>query len=510
MVSSNPDVAQILYTAACFAGDSIPGELMTLQGPLSQPRLSTALELLKDNDLIIPDRDQRDAFTVCPIVRRRVRQHLLEQSHLPIYMQHTVRLLSQIFSSEIESYRSLMLGKSSIVHAKAVWDSCVASNAHPIIRDELDLATLLFGVCHFLRTIGRYEESHTYAEKALRVHQQAWFLSAAARSVYEYNLAASEFCLGNTERAISIVRPLEYTIRSSGPSQRHRGRVFLFGVLLLRQGHYELAESYQRTAIRVIRETHEMNTVYTLDNKHNLACILVKKQKFDEALSILRLIIEARKGNSGQERNSYLNNPKTLASLDCIGIILQARGNLEEASRIHIQVLHHRRRLLGDDHADTIATLGNLSTIYRARGDFGEAARLSQDCFEFFQRKFGEGHEYTLNALENLGNLARCRNRILEAETLTVDLVRRKECTFGGDHVETLRSQYSLSVIYQCQARYGEALELGRLVRDKRKALPLNHPDRIASETHVPQLEEDLMWAELQSPFLPEWKDEAE
>ena len=403
-----------------------------------------------------------------------------------------------------------MLGKSSIVHAKAVWDSCVASNAHPIIRDELDLATLLFGVCHFLRTIGRYEESHTYAEKALRVHQQAWFLSAAARSVYEYNLAASEFCLGNTERAISIVRPLEYTIRSSGPSQRHRGRVFLFGVLLLRQGHYELAESYQRTAIRVIRETHEMNTVYTLDNKHNLACILVKKQKFDEALSILRLIIEARKGNSGQERNSYLNNPKTLASLDCIGIILQARGNLEEASRIHIQVLHHRRRLLGDDHADTIATLGNLSTIYRARGDFGKAARLSQDCFEFFQRKFGEGHEYTLNALENLGNLARCRNRILEAETLTVDLVRRKECTFGGDHVETLRSQYSLSVIYQCQARYGEALELGRLVRDKRKALPLNHPDRIASETHVPQLEEDLMWAELQSPFLPEWKDKAE
>jgi hypothetical protein len=62
---------------------------------------------------------------------------------------------------------------------------------------------------------------------------------------------------------------------------------------------------------------------------------------------------------------------------------------------MRVEVLEHRRRVLGIDHPDTIRAAANLAVTYRSQGRLEEAINLTVLAVELGMRVLGRQHPHT-------------------------------------------------------------------------------------------------------------------
>jgi tetratricopeptide (TPR) repeat protein len=114
---------------------------------------------------------------------------------------------------------------------------------------------------------------------------------------------------------------------------------------------------------------------------------------------------------------------------------------------LHSKALAIRRRLLGNENAETAASLNDLGAVYRDQG------------------------------------------RHANAEAMTLEALRTREKLFGSENLAVAASLRNLCMVLGYQGKWAEAEEAGRKVLDlRRKLLPSGHPE-IASALH------DVAWA---------------
>merc|ERR1711988_2036514 len=83
----------------------------------------------------------------------------------------------------------------------------------------------------------------------------------------------------------------------------------------------------------------------TLSTAHNLAHLLVKQNKLDEAETLYRSVLKHR---------------DTLLTAHNLAHLLEKQNKLDEAETLYRSVLKDQKEVLGPNHHDTLNTKGNL------------------------------------------------------------------------------------------------------------------------------------------------------
>ena len=227
-------------------------------------------------------------------------------------------------------------------------------------------------------------------------------------------------------------------------------------------------------------------------------------------------------------------HPGVAESLDALGMLARAKGELRKAERLYGEALEQRRELLGEQHADYAQTLNNLGVLLRNTGELhaaekhlrealrirravwveqargavpdpvdsrrrcgdvattlvnlaavlknegrlDEAEDLYRESLTLFLEALGREHYRIAVVLNNLALLLTDRGRYREAEPLFREglVIRRK--VFGNEHQATATGLKNLALLLARRERYAEAevlyreaLSLGRKLPGDRQRL---------------------------------------
>ena len=73
-------------------------------------------------------------------------------------------------------------------------------------------------------------------------------------------------------------------------------------------------------------------------------------------------------------------HPRTLISINNLGMLLKAQGKLDEAGVLYREALEASRATLGDRHPSTLSSINNLGMLLQAQGELDEAGVLLREA----------------------------------------------------------------------------------------------------------------------------------
>ena len=161
----------------------------------------------------------------------------------------------------------------------------------------------------------------------------------------------------------------------------------------------------------------------------------------------------------------------TLAAAHNLAIDRHALGRFDQARRLNEETFAARRRILGVEHPDTLASANNLAYDLYASGDPNAAAELNETTLRLRRRVLGPSHPCTLTAENNLAVALRAMGDEMRARRLHEDLVNRRRAVLGDDHPHTLTSVNNLGVSLRATGDAAEACLTHERALERRRAL---------------------------------------
>jgi serine/threonine protein kinase/tetratricopeptide (TPR) repeat protein len=208
---------------------------------------------------------------------------------------------------------------------------------------------------------------------------------------------------------------------------------------------------------------------------------------YESALRHLEDAVETQQRELGRE------NPKTLSSMNSLGILKEAQGKYGEAESLHAEILQIQRRMLGPEHAETLESMTNLAAVLVNQGRREEGTHLLHDALEGMRRVLGEENRETLGTMNNLANLYREVGKYSAAESLHVRVLEIQRRMLGDEDPETLGSMNGLAVTYIAQHRYQDAEPLlVETMEIRRRRLGDEHPETLNSMNNLASLYGEL------------------
>jgi tetratricopeptide (TPR) repeat protein len=488
--------ANMLFFAAILAQGDIP--LSLLHKYSNEADMSDTLCLLKATSLVIHN-DTEGRLTLSPVTRVAVRGYLQDHSLFSCYVTEAFGHINKCLPSKALRKDELVLCEQTLPHALAVWEEYhTLSCSQKIISTVPE--TFANNISFHLRSAGKYEQAHIYADKALSASIKVFGPSAKEILPYGRAVAICNNLLGRTNYAIETLDRMTRIHESITPRDVNSMLIHDETALTLQsQGRYDEAEEHHYMAINISIEEFGDEACETLELVHNLCWTLYYQQNYDQAYEWLQRITTTLNSRLGFE------HAKTLAAFRTLGVVLQAQMHWDEAFDVHMRVLSGRHQLYGEQHLDTMATKLDLAAVYRAKEEYEAAESMTKDVVAFYKRALGDNHPSTLIALGDLGLHYRIVERYDEAARITEEVVHLRETRLGLDHPDTWMSMHDLAAIYHCQKRYSDALDMAQRTLDaRRRCMHEEDPESLAIAAYVVELEENVR---LHEAHL-EWEDD--
>jgi tetratricopeptide (TPR) repeat protein len=118
----------------------------------------------------------------------------------------------------------------------------------------------------------------------------------------------------------------------------------------------------------------------------------------------------------GYERVLGADNPDTLTSVNNLGYLLQAKGDLAAAEHFYRRALESRERVLEAENPDTLTSVNNLGGLLLVKGDMAGAEPLYRRALESLERLLGADNPDIAVTFEFHASLLRKMERRDEAE----------------------------------------------------------------------------------------------
>ena len=232
--------------------------------------------------------------------------------------------------------------------------------------------------------------------------------------------------------------------------------------------------------------------VARLDVQQNLAYVLRKRDKPNEAIPLQKETLDAYTKLLGRE------HPDTLHSMNEYAGMLQDAGRFEESAALFREVLDIRLKRDGEENYKSRTSMNNLGLALFDLGRLDEAEQWLQRTYDLELRLQGADARDTLHAANHLANAKRCKGDVDAALRLQQDVLARAPAAFGADRpdVAILRYGYALTLI---AAKDFDAAkrELSVARSDLVRLLGADHPrvhkidDRLAELARDPVLARD-------------------
>ena len=218
----------------------------------------------------------------------------------------------------------------------------------------------------------------------------------------------------------------------------------------------------------------------TLTSMNNLALVLNRQGKYEEAEEIHRQTLALRETVLGKE------HPNTLGSMNNLALVLNRQGKYEEAEEIHRQTLALKETVLGKEHPDTLTSMNNLALVLNRQGKYEEAEEIYRQTLVLMETVLGKEHPDTLGSMNNLANVLDSQGKYEEAEEMHRQELALCETVLGKEHPDTLTSMNNLALVLDNQGKYEEAEEMHRQTLALcETVLGKEHPDTLTSMNHL-------------------------
>jgi tetratricopeptide (TPR) repeat protein len=180
-------------------------------------------------------------------------------------------------------------------------------------------------------------------------------------------------------------------------------------------------------------------------------------------------VLEARLG--GEEPTLAANLSNNLAA------VRRARGDLDEARRLHEHALSLREQVLGASHPDVATSLSNLALVRTDMGAYEEAAELHARALALRESALGPEHPNVASSLDNLAAVRGVLGQRAEAKALHERALAIWE-SLGPDHPAIAVSLSSLAQLEHAMGDDATAkVHAERALSIRERALGPDHPD---------------------------------
>jgi tetratricopeptide (TPR) repeat protein len=323
------------------------------------------------------------------------------------------------------------------------------------LEDDLDM---LVGYSMVTMTEGKELEMHSLVQFCTRVwlstfgQAECWgrqFVEAMSREFPEYPWRKPD----DWALAEKLIPHVELVVTDKPRDDRateHWATLAANVAWYWRQkGSYGIAEKMARIAIRVVGAeflTHFGGMV--------LAVVLDDRGEYEEAEQLSRAALARREEVLGKDHHDTLMGVHVLAE------VLRSQAKYEEAKQLHRRALAAREDTLGKEHRDTLSSVGNLASVLQDLGKNGEAEQLNRRALAAREKVLGKEHRDTLTSVANLASVLQELGKYDEAEQLNRRALAGYQRVLGPEHPYTLMSVNNLASVLRAQGKYDKAAQL--------------------------------------------------
>jgi tetratricopeptide (TPR) repeat protein len=179
-----------------------------------------------------------------------------------------------------------------------------------------------------------------------------------------------------------------------------------------------------------------------------------QRGRADDAEHMSTVSMEVRRKILGEE------DAETLKSIEMVGQARFLRGKYEEAEGIVMHTLAQREKVLGREHPDTLASMNNLALVLDSQGKYKEAEEMMRQSWIRREKELGPTHPDTMTSRSNLAAVLDRQGNHKEAEAMNRATLLWLEKLLGPEHPSTLRAMGSLARGLNNQGKYNEAEEM--------------------------------------------------
>ncbi|MCJ1443150.1 MAG: hypothetical protein MMC23_003648 [Stictis urceolatum] len=174
-------------------------------------------------------------------------------------------------------------------------------------------------------------------------------------------------------------------------------------------GQYTLAEANYRQVLDLRKEMLGPQHLGTLISMNNLALVLNRQGKYEEAEAMHRQTLDLKEVLGPQHLG-------TLTSMNNLASVLNSQGKYEEAEAMHRQTLDLKKEVLGLRHPDTLTSMNNLASVLNSQGKYEEAEAMHRQTLDLEKEVQGLRHPNTLTSMNNLASVLDRQGKYEEAE----------------------------------------------------------------------------------------------
>jgi tetratricopeptide (TPR) repeat protein len=226
-------------------------------------------------------------------------------------------------------------------------------------------------------------------------------------------------------------------------------------------GLYDEAMPLQKSALATRRRVLGGENQATLDSIDGMGNLLEAQGNLAAAEPYFREAVATSHRVRGE------NDPNTLEALSYLGALLHDEGKLAEAEPYLRGVLEKRRRLLGADDPSTLVSLGDMAGLLVDQGKLGEAETCMREALAGFRKVKGEEDPDTLRAINNLGIVLSEEGKPKEAEPYLREALEKHRRLLGEEHPDTVQSLVTLGGMLLDEGKLDEAEPLLREATEK-------------------------------------------
>lgn len=227
------------------------------------------------------------------------------------------------------------------------------------------------------------------------------------------------------------------------------------GLIRIELGNYAEADSLLQRAYRLATTIPEGDRDDLAKAMHDLAFIQQGTGRFDSALDLYKKSLHIRDSTpDGLDMAS--------ATLNNMGWLQMARGNLDAADTLLTKALEIRRRLFGDENSRTASSYEALASLQLNRWNLTEAETAARKSLEIRLKLYEPDHPEISSSYLILGNILRHRGLydLAEQEYLKSLTIERKQR--GENNLPYARLLNDLAAVYQESGDYRHADSLYR------------------------------------------------
>ena len=185
-----------------------------------------------------------------------------------------------------------------------------------------------------------------------------------------------------------------------------------------------LREILDRTAARVGPETTNQPAIECeLRSLIGQLYFEIGNYKSAEEMQKTALVIERKAGSES----------KVAELLDGLGMTLYKEGNLAGAEDALKEAIGIRRRIFGDENAETASAINDLATVYRHERKLAESEALTREALETRRKLFGDNSLAVADSLHNLCVVLGDEGNRMESETTARRILAIRRSLLGAE-----------------------------------------------------------------------------